>query len=80
MRHFNVPIVLFHVLEPLQMQRKYERQFFDSHALLGFLVAATVVALELVVIAEGLCVAEALEAMCNTSVLAYVHLGKSLAG
>lgn len=51
MRHLDVPVVLFHVLESLEVEREYERQFLNPHTLLRLLVAATVVALKLIIVA-----------------------------
>lgn len=57
------------------MKRQYQGQFLDPHSLLRLLVATAVVAFELVVATEGLCVAEAFQAVGDAGVLAYVHLG-----
>lgn len=72
--HLDVAVVLLHVLEPLEVQRQDERQLLDAHALLRLLVAAARVALELVVVAERLRVAEALQAVSDAGVLVHVHL------
>lgn len=74
MRHFDMPIILLHVFKSLQVQRQDEWQLLDSHALLSFLVAATVVAFELVIATESLCVAECLETVSYARVLTYIHL------
>lgn len=74
MGHFDVPVVLFHVLEALKVQRQDERQLLHPHPLLRLLVAAAVVALELVVIAQSLRVTEALQTMSDARVLTDVHL------
>lgn len=74
MRYLDVAIVLFHVFETLQMQRQNHGQLLDAHPFLGLLVAAAVVALELVVAAQRLCVAEASQTVCDARVLVNVYL------
>lgn len=74
MRHLNMAIVLLHVLEALQVQRQDHGQLLHAHPLLGLLVAAAVVALELVIAAQRLRVAEAAQAVRDGRVLVHVHL------
>lgn len=74
MRHLNMPIILLHILEALQVQCQYHWQLLHAHPLLGLLVAAAVVALELVVAAQRLRVAEAAQAMRDAGVLIDIHL------
>lgn len=74
MRHLDVPVVLLHILEPFQVQRKYRGQFFDSHPLLGLLVTSTVITLELIFTTQCLCITETAQAMRDARVLLDVHL------
>jgi len=61
----GVPVELLHVLETLEMQGQDHGQLLHPHSLLGLLVTAAVVALELVVRAKGLRVAKAPQAVRN---------------
>lgn len=74
MRHFYVPVILLHVLEPLQVQCEYHRQFLNPHPLLRLLVTTTVITLELIFTTQCLCVAEAAQTVRNARVLFDVHL------
>lgn len=74
MRYFYMAIILLHVLEALQLQRKNHRQLFDSHPLLRLLVRAAVITLKFIITTEGFSVAEASQAMRNRRVLINVDL------
>lgn len=74
MRDLDVPVVLLHVLEPLEMEREYHRQLLHPHPLLRLLVTTTVIALELILTTQCLCVAEAAQAVRDARVLLHVHL------
>lgn len=74
MRDLDVPIKLLHVLEALEMQGQDHGQLLYTHPLLRLLITAAIVALELVVRAQGLRVAEAPQAVRNRGVLVNVHL------
>lgn len=74
MRHLDVAIELFHILETLQMQCQYHGQLLDAHTLLRLLIAAAIVALELVVRAECFRVAEAAQAVRDRCVLIHIDL------
>lgn len=72
MRDLNVAIV--HVLEAFQVQRQDNWQLLHAHPLLSLLIAATVVALEFIITAQRLRVAEASQTVRNRRVLVHVHL------
>lgn len=74
MRNFDVAIILFHILESLQMQRQYHWQLFDAHPLLRLLVTAAIVALELVVAAQRFGIAEAAQTVRYARILIHIHL------
>lgn len=74
MRHLNVPIILFHVLESLQMQSEYHRQLFDAHSLLSLLIGAAIITFKLIITTQRFGVAEAFQAMRYRCVLINVHL------
>lgn len=74
MRHFNVSIILLHVLEAFKMQRQNHRQFLDTHSLLCLLVATTIVTLKLIVAAKRFRIAEASQAMCYACILVNINL------
>lgn len=52
MRHLNVPVVLFHVFESLQVEGEDHGQLLYTHPLLRFLVAATVITFKFVLAAQ----------------------------
>lgn len=74
MRDLDVAIVLFHILEALELQREDHRQLLDPHPLLSLLVRAAVITLKFIITTEGFGVAEASEAMSDRRVLINVHL------
>lgn len=74
MRHFNVTIVLLHIFEAFQVQRQNHWKLLDSHSFLRLLIATAIVALELVIAAQRLRIAEASQTMCDAGVLIDVHL------
>jgi len=73
-RDLDVPVELLHVLEALKMQGQDHGKLLHTHTLLGLLVTAAVVALELVVRAKGLRVAKTPQTVRNRGVLVHIHL------
>jgi hypothetical protein len=74
MRDFDVSIVLFHVLEALELKGQNHRQLLDSHPFLSFLVATAIVTLKFIITAKGFGITEASEAMSDRGVLIDVDL------
>lgn len=74
MRDLDVPVVLLHVLEALELQREDHRQLLHAHPLLRLLVAAAVITLKFIITTEGFRVAEAPQAVRDGRVLVHVHL------
>lgn len=69
-----MPIVLLHVLEPLEVQCEDHGQLLHAHPLLRLLVTTTVIALKFVLTTQCLCITEAAQTVRYARVLLHVHL------
>jgi hypothetical protein len=74
MRNFYMAIVLLHVLESLQLERKDHWELLHPHPLLRLLIATAIITLKLIITTEGFGIAEASEAMSDGRVLVDVDL------